>query len=97
MLAGKMMRWPCKEDCGCESVSSGWRQSVSCWRPEVYVCRTYVGNKCAGQAFKIVSRLQHRRRLRSAGLCFLPAGFVFHRFRHIVNDTNYKERGIFYG
>lgn len=58
MLAGKMMRWPCKEDCGCESVSSGWRQSVSCWRPEVYVCRTYVGNKCAGQAFKIVSRLQ---------------------------------------
>jgi len=29
--------------------------------------------------------------------CFLPAGFVSNRFRHIVNDTNYKERGIFYG
>lgn len=58
---------------------------------------TDAGSEGARHAFKAVPRLQHRRRLRSAGLCFLPAGFVFHRFRHIVNDTNYKERGIFYG
>ena len=58
ILAGRMMSGLCKEDWGCEKASAGWRLGVSCWRPEVYVGRTYVGNKCAGQAFKVVPRIQ---------------------------------------
>lgn len=43
---------------GCEMVSAGWRRGVICWRPEVCVCRTDIGSKCAGQAFKVVPRLR---------------------------------------
>lgn len=67
MLAGRMMSGLCKEDWGCERASAGWRLGVSCWRPEVCVGRTYVGNKCAGQAFKIVPMLQ------TAAGCVLPS------------------------
>lgn len=84
----------------CERVSDGWRRGVSCWRPECVLAGLISEAKVPTQAFKVVPRLQHRRRLRSVSWYFrrfLPAGFVFHRFRHIVNDTNYKERGIFYG
>lgn len=51
------------------------------------VGRTDAGSEGARHAFKAVPRLQN----------LLLAGFVSHSFRHIVSDTNYKERGIFYG
>lgn len=65
MLAGRMMSGLCKEDWGCERASAGWRLGVICWWPEAYIGRTDAGSECAGQAFKVVPRLQHRRRLRS--------------------------------
>ena len=64
-------------------VLAGWCRNKRCWRPQKLfsVCRAAAG--C------VFCRLFPPQ--------FLPAGFVSSVFRHIVSDTNYKERGIFYG
>lgn len=81
-------------------MSAGWHRGVSCWRPECVLTGLMSEAKVPARLSKLFSGC----RPLLAAFCqliffarFLPAGFVSHEFRHIVNDTNYKERGIFYG
>lgn len=96
-MADRIMRRPCKEDWSIRPADAG---VGSCWRPEVCVGRTDAGSEGTDirqSCFPSATPLP-------AAFCrlifyarFLPAGFVSNSFRHIVSDTNYKERGIFYG
>lgn len=87
---------PCKEDWSCERVSGRLTPGLEATGGRKCVLAGLMPEVKVPASVKAVSRLQHRSRL-MLSIRFLPAGFVSHRFRHIVNDTNYKERGIFYG